>query len=205
MLNLTKGWRSVWALKSSAKGVTGVVSHYSSYPASFREFLAPDAPEHSLLVNTSPSLILTWALQLADAFFKFIFLFSLLANVTVAHLRMIGEALNFIYSRVFFFFFFYSIRRSQESILLPHFQTILYLHRIPWITLNVPPIRNFKLQSMTECSKRSPITAPYIIIKSHYCSAAFKLWLQSGCLLSLCGTCRVTNYTVLWFISGLVG
>lgn len=56
MLNLTKGRRSAWALQPSAKGVTGVVSHYSSYPASFREFLAPDAPEHSLLVNTSLSL-----------------------------------------------------------------------------------------------------------------------------------------------------
>lgn len=57
MLNLTKGRRSVRALQPSAKGVTGVVSHYSSYPASFGEFLAPDAPEHSLLVNTSLSLI----------------------------------------------------------------------------------------------------------------------------------------------------
>ena len=47
------------ALQPSAKGVTGVVSHYSSYPASFGEFLAPDAPEHSLLVNTSLSLIPT--------------------------------------------------------------------------------------------------------------------------------------------------
>ena len=59
MLNLTKGRRSMWALQPSAKGVTGVVSHYSSYPASFREFLAPDAPEHSLLVNTSLALIPT--------------------------------------------------------------------------------------------------------------------------------------------------
>lgn len=62
MLNLTKGRRSVWALQPSAKGVTGVVSHYSSYPASFREFLAPDAPEHSLLVNTSRSVIPTCTL-----------------------------------------------------------------------------------------------------------------------------------------------
>lgn len=34
-----------------------------------------------------------------------------------------------------------------------------------------PPIRNFKLQSVTQCSKRRPITAPYIIIKCDYCSA----------------------------------
>lgn len=40
------------SVTTSAKGVTGVVSHYSSYPASFREFGVSDAPEHSLLVNT---------------------------------------------------------------------------------------------------------------------------------------------------------
>lgn len=68
MLNLTKGRKSVRALQPSAEGVTRVVSNYSSYLASFREFLAPDAPEHSLLVNTSHALIPTCTLGHTHAF-----------------------------------------------------------------------------------------------------------------------------------------
>lgn len=68
------------------------------------------------------------------------------------------------------------------------------------------PIRNFKLQSMTKCSKPRPITTPYLSSLRPTIVLLFQtLRLQSGCLLSLCGTCRVTNYTVLWFISRLVG
>lgn len=45
------------ASQSSVEGGTPGVSHYSSYPAPVGAFWAPDAPEHSPLVNTPLALI----------------------------------------------------------------------------------------------------------------------------------------------------
>lgn len=73
MLNLTKGRESKKALQSSAKGVTAVVSHYSSYPSSFRIFgawctRALPTCQHFSLHNSN---IYTWAHMHARKHFFF--------------------------------------------------------------------------------------------------------------------------------------
>lgn len=124
VLNLTKRKRGVQALQPSAEGVTPVVSHYSSYPASFGEFLAPDAPEHSLLVNTSPALIPhldTHSHTHTSSYF------STDGSTSYSTIR---EALIPFIVRTY-------SKRYHGNILLRLFQRCWRLPAIQWITLNV--------------------------------------------------------------------
>lgn len=156
MLNLTKGRRSVRALQPSAKGVTGVVSHYSSYPASFGEFLAPDAPEHSLLVNTSLSLIPACTLGHTHTH---IFLISRWCTANT-HLSVIAEDSN---SILLSSLIQNSIERYCENILSrPLSNRPCIPLAIRWITLNVPQLETSNYNLWLNAPKRRPITTPYL-------------------------------------------
>lgn len=107
--------------------------------------LGADAPEHSLLVNTSLRFNSTPGRTRVFLFFH--------RRQRVLQYDQGGS--NSVYCQDLF-------KAPSRKHLIKALSEMLASARNPMNNFKCPPITNFKLQSMTERSKRRPITTPYL-------------------------------------------